>query len=66
MNVDIGIVCDIVFENSNGQREQYDAMYAYIVVQFPHFIIPNANKCCQNQAPNWIPIPVVIEPCEKR
>ena len=66
MNGAIGIICDIVFENSNGQREQHNTMPAYVVVEFPNCIIPNENSCFQNQPPNWVPIPVVTEPCEKR
>ena len=40
MNGTIGIVCDIVFENSNGQREEHIIMPAYVVVEFPNSIIP--------------------------
>ena len=56
---------DIIFEYSNRQREHYDAMAAYVVVESPNSIIPNTNKCFQNQAPNWVHILVVTAPCEK-
>ena len=43
---------DIVFEYSNRQSEHYNAMPAYVVVEFPNSNISNANKCFQNQGPN--------------
>ena len=56
MNGAIGIVCDIVFDNITGQRKQDDAIHVYVVVEFPNYIIPNVNKCFQNQAPRLVPI----------
>ena len=52
MNGAIGIVRNIVFENSNRHREQDDAIPSYVILKFPNSIIPNANKYFQNQGPN--------------
>ena len=56
---------DIVFEYSNRQSEHYNAMPAYVVVEFPNSNISNTNKCFQNQVPNWVHIPLVTEIREK-
>ena len=41
-------------------------MPAYVVVEFPNYIIQNERKCFQNQSPQCVPIPFITEPCEKR
>jgi len=59
----VGIIVDIVYENSDGPREA-GAQPAYVVVDFPDLEIPEEDVW-DTEHPTFVPIPTVTLRCDK-
>ena len=66
MNGSVGTVVDIVYEEAEGPRNQ-ENLPAYVIVDFPKCLFPNAGIGYTEQAPKTnVPIPITKEFCDKK
>ncbi len=64
-NGSVGKVISIIYKNKEGAREDPNVMPAYIIVDFQKATIPEDEKCWQDKPSTYVPIPVMMNRCEK-
>ena len=65
MNGSIGVVKEIVYENSIGPTSSIN-LPAYIIVDFPKCTVPEVRKLLPNKPRTFVPIPTFTSRCKKR
>ena len=66
MNGSIGVIEDIVYEQSSGLLSDSYSLPSYAIVNFKNASIPYNLKAFPNISSTCIPIPVATERCEKK
>ena len=66
MNGSIGIVCQIIYDQPQGQTNDIKYLPSYVIIELPSSTIPNNNKCVHDKPSTWIPIPMATERFEKK
>ena len=65
MNGCVGVVKEIVYKSTSGPANK-DELPVYVIVDFPSCTIPLEDALVPNMPPTCVPVPVVMDQCEKK
>ena len=65
MNSCVGVVKEIVYKSTSGPANK-DDLPVYVIVDFPSCTIPQEDALVPNMPPTCVPVPVVMDQCEKK
>jgi hypothetical protein len=65
MNGSVGTIREIVYKSNNGPDNDNE-LPSYVIVEFPNSTIPEEDSLIPGKPATMVPIPIVIDRCQKR